>query len=388
MINGEKILDHSIRWGMVGGGRGSNIGYIHRSAALRDNNFQLIAGAFDIDEEKGVDFGKEIGVIANRCYKNYKTLFLEEAKREDGIEAVSIATPNGTHYEIGKAALEAGIHVICEKPLCFTYEEAKELVALATENNLIFGVMYGYTGHQMIQQAKQMLMNGDLGDIRLINMQFAHGSYNTAIEAENPSAKWRLDPKNAGPSFILGDVGTHAFYLAEAMIPNLKIEKLLCVTQSFVEGRQLEDNAHVFINFEKGIFGNLWASGMNAGSMHGQKIRIIGSKASLEWWDERPNQLSYEVEGEPVRILERGAKYLYLEATEDDRIGGGHAVGLFESWSNLYRRFAQAIDATFRGDEEFLEGFWYPSVKDGAEGVKFVETCLDSVNLGSVWVEY
>ena len=199
MINGSKVLDHPIRWAMVGGGKGSQIGYIHRSAALRDNNFQLVAGAFDINPERGMAFAAELGVAPDRCYPDYKTMFEEEAKREDGIEAVSIATPNGMHYTVCKAALEAGLHVVCEKPLCFTSEEAEELVALAKEKNRVVGVTYGYSGHQMIQQARQMIQHGDLGDIRVINMSFAFGGYNYKIEETNPAAKWRFDPTKAGP---------------------------------------------------------------------------------------------------------------------------------------------------------------------------------------------
>lgn len=388
MINGEKVIENPIRWAMIGGGRGSQIGYIHRSSATRDRNFLLVAGAFDIDPERGKEFGVNIGVDAERCYPDYQTMFQEEAKREDGIQAVSIATPNGTHYEISKAALMAGLHVICEKPLCFEADQARELEDLAKEKKLVFGVTYGYTGHQMVQQAKEMVARGDLGKIRIVQMQFAHGGCNVATEANNAAQKWRTDPKIAGPSFILGDVGTHALYLGELICPELEIESLLCTKQSFVEGRQLEDNAFVLLNYKDGAKGTLWASGVNCGSMHGQKIRVIGEKASIEWWNERPNQLRYEVQGEPACVMERGTDYLYGEALEEDRIGGGHVEGLFESWSNLYRRFAIAMDAANRKDYEFLKDFWYPNVHDGARGVKFIEKCVESADEGSVWVDY
>ena len=186
MYYGEKRIENPIRWGMVGGGRGSQIGYIHRSAALRDFNFELVAGAFDIDPERGKDFGKQLHVDPDRCYPDYKTMFAEEAKRPDGVQAVSIATPNGMHYEVCKAALEAGLHVVCEKPLCFTSEQADELVKLAEEKHRVVGVTYGYSGHQLIQQARQMIKNGDLGEIRVINMSFAFGGYNFKIEDKVP----------------------------------------------------------------------------------------------------------------------------------------------------------------------------------------------------------
>lgn len=385
MINGEHMLNHSIRWAMVGGGRGSQIGYIHRSAALRDNSFQLVAGAFDINPERGLDFGKQLGVAADRCYPDYKTLFAEEAKREDGIEAVSIATPNGTHYEICKAALLAGLHVVCEKPLCFSYEQAQELTQLADEKHLIVGVTYGYSGHQLIEQARQMVLHGDLGEIRIVQMQFPFGAYNTALEETVPAAKWRMDPKVAGPSFVLGDVGTHPLFLAEVMVPDFKIKNLMCTTKAFVKGRALEDNAFVIMNLENGAQATSWSSAINCGALHGQKVRIIGSKASIEWWDERPNQLSYEIEGEPVRILERGGAYLYPEAREEDRISGGHSEGLFDAWANLYRRFSIAMQAASQGK---TVDFWYPDVHAGAQGVKWVEKCVESASKGSIWIDY
>lgn len=385
MINGEKFLDHPIRWAMVGGGRGSQIGYIHRSSALRDNSFQLIAGAFDINPERGKDFGIQLGVAPERCYPDYKTLFAEEAKRSDGIEAVSIATPNGTHYEICKAALEAGLHAVCEKPLCFTYKQAEELVHLADSKGLVVGVTYGYSGHELIEQGRQMVMHGDLGEIRIVKMQFPFGAYNTAVEETNAAAKWRMNPKTAGPSFVLGDVGTHPLFLAEAMIPDFKIKNLMCTTKSFIKTRQLEDNAFVLMNLENGAQATSWSSAINCGALHGQKVRIIGSKASIEWFDERPNQMSYEIEGEPVRILERNGSYLYPEARKEDRISGGHAEGLFDAWSNLYRRFAIAMQAANKGEKV---DFWYPDVHAGAEGVKWVEKCVESASKGCIWVDY
>ena len=393
MINGSKVIDHSIRWGMVGGGKGSQIGYIHRSAATRDSNFVLTAGAFDINPERGIAFGEELGLAPERCYPDYQTMFAEEAKREDGIEAVSIATPNGTHYAICKAALEANLHVVCEKPLCFTTKEAEELVALAKERKRIVGVTYGYSGHQMIQQARQMIRHGDLGEIRVINMSFAFGAYNVKLEETNPAAKWRFDPSKAGISFAMADVGTHPFFIIEAMIPDMKIKNLMCTRQAFVEGRELEDNAFTIMNLEgsenvqEGAQLYCWSSSINCGARHYHKIRVVGSKASIEWDDERPNQMSYEIEGEPVRILERGAGYLYPEARVEDRLLGGHAEGLFEAWSNLYRRFAVAMAAAADAEAEYGD-FWYPDVNAGAQGMKWLEKCVESADNGSIWVDY
>ena len=389
MINGEKRRERPIRWAIIGGGRGSQIGYIHRSAALRDRDFELVAGAFDINPERGKEFGVNLGVDINRCYPDYGTMFELEGKRGDGIEAVTIATPNGTHFSICKAALEAGLHVVCEKPLCFTVAEATILKNLAQKNNRIVGITYGYSGHQMIHQAKQMIEDGELGEIRIVNMQFAHGFHSSAVEEENPSTKWRVDPKFAGPSYVLGDVGTHPLYLSEVMLPHMKIRNLMCTRQSFVKSRApLEDNAYVIMNYNNGAVGTIWASAVNAGSMHGQKIRVVGSKASIEWWDEQPNQLRFEIQGKPAQIMERGMDYLYTDVLEDDRIGGGHPEGLFEAWSNLYWRFAVAMDSANRNDMEFLKEFWYPDINAGFEGIRWIENCVRSADNGAVWVEY
>lgn len=387
MINGIKALDRSLRWGMVGGGGTSQIGYIHRSAATRDNNFTLLAGAFDINAERGRAFGTSLGIEADRCYADYETLFAAEAARPDGIEAVSIATPNNTHFAICRAALNAGLHVVCEKPLCFTAAEADELEQLCAEKKKIIGVTYGYAGHQLIHQAREMIAAGLLGEIRIINMQFAHGFHNEAVELQNESTKWRVDPRFVGPSYVLGDLATHPLFIAETMVPHLQIKRLLCSRQSFVKTRApLEDNAFVMMEYDNGAVGTMWASAVNCGSMHGQKVRVIGEKASLEWWDEQPNQLRYEVQGEPVQILERGMGYLHPSALADDRIGGGHPEGLFEAWSNLYRRFALAMDATDRGDQAFLKDFWYSGAHAGLMGVRWVEQCVKSADAGSVWV--
>ena len=389
MISGEKCIANSIRWAMVGGGRGSQIGYIHRSAALRDSTFVLVAGAFDLDPERGRAFGVGLSVAPERCYPDYQAMFEAEAKRADGIQAVSIATPNNTHFEICKVALEAGVHVVCEKPLCFTVEEAQELRKLAADKNKVVGVTYGYAGHQMIEQARQMIARGDLGEIRIVNMQFAHGFHSEAVEQANPATRWRVDPKFAGPSYVLGDVGTHPLYLSEVMLPDLRIKRLMCARQSFVKSRApLEDNAFTLMEYDSGAVATVWSSAVNAGSMHGQKIRVIGSKASIEWWDERPNQLSYEIQGQPAQVLERGMGYLYPDALADDRIGAGHPEGLFEAWSNLYYRFAMAMDATDRGDTALLETIRYPDIHAGVEGVRWVENCVRSADKGGVWVDY
>jgi predicted dehydrogenase len=389
MGDGTRKTKRALRWGMVGGGRGSQIGYIHRSAALRDRYFGLAAGAFDLDPERGRDFGSALGVDPARCYADYRAMFVAERTRPDGIEVVTVATPNSTHYEISKAALEAGLHVVCEKPLTFSIAHAEELERLSKEKGLIVGVTYGYSGYQTIEEARALVASGVLGGIRLVNLQFAHGFHSAPVEEENPAVKWRVDPKVSGPTYVLGDLATHTLYLSEVICPELRIKCLLCARQSFVKSRApLEDNAVVLMEYESGAFGTLWASAVNAGAMHSQKVRIVGEKASIEWWDEFPNQLRLEIQGESSRVLERGMGYLAPSAREDDRISGGHPEGLFESWSTLYERFARAIEATRDGAPERVAGMRYPGVEAGVQGVRWVENCVRSANAGGVWVDY
>lgn len=390
MLNGEKLIERPLRWAMVGGGRTGQVGYKHRTGALRDNTaYSLVAGAFDIDAARGKDFGVNIGVAPERCYPNYKTMFEEESKREDGIEVVSIATPNGSHYEITKAALNAGLHVICEKPLFFTSDEVREVKALAETKGKIVGVTYGFSGFQILLQARKMIEMGELGDIRLVNLQYTHGFNATAVEKDNSAAKWRVNPKISGPSYVLGDLSTHTYYISELLMPNMKIKELMCDRQSFIESRApLEDNAHVIMHYENGAVGTMWVSGVNAGCHKSQGIRIVGSKASIEWWDSNPSQLRFEEQGKPNQIMFRGMDYFYEEALEEERLGALHEEGLSESWANIYLKFARAIDAKNRGDEEFLKTFVYPDINAGLEGVRWIENCVRSANNGSSWVDF
>jgi predicted dehydrogenase len=391
MLNGEKKIARPLRWAMVGGGRHGQVGYKHRTGALRDNTaFQLVAGAFDIDPERGKDFGINIGVDENRCYPDYKTMFAAEAEREDGIEVVSIATPNGTHYEICKAALEAGLHVICEKPLFFTTKEVLEIKELAERKGKIVGVTYGFSGNQMLLQMRAMIQKGEIGEIRVVDLQYTHG-FNATDDADKYSEaqKWRVDPKIAGPSFVLGDLSTHTFYMSQLVMPHMKIKKLLCDRQSFISSRApLEDNAHVIMHYENGAVGTMWTSSINAGCMDGHRIRIVGSKASLEWWDSNPGELKYEVQGKPSQTLVRGMSYLDDICNADERLGTLHVEGLSESWANIYLKFAIAIDAKNRGDDETLSNLVYPDIHAGLEGVRWVEQCVKSADNGAVWVDF
>lgn len=391
MLNGERKFERPLRWAMVGGGRTANVGYKHRQGAMRDNTaYELVAGAFDIDAARGKDFGTRIGVDPARCYPDYQTMFAEEAKRADGIEVVSIATPNSTHYEITKAALNAGLHVICEKPLFFEVSEGEEIKALAQAKGKIVGVTYGFSGSQLMLQMREMVANGDLGEIRMVELQYTHGfNANDVGDKTSEGQKWRVDPKIAGPSFVLGDLSTHTFYMSELICPQLKVKQVLCDRQSFIKTRApLEDNAYVLIRYENGAVGRLWASSVNAGCMNGHRIRIIGSKASIEFSDHQPNELIYEVQGQPIQKMIRAMPYLYDACNADERLGALHAEGLTESWANIYLKFAIAIDAKNRGDEETLKKLVYPDIDAGIEGIRWVQNCVKSANAGGVWVDF
>ncbi|WP_434291087.1 Gfo/Idh/MocA family protein [Celeribacter sp. SCSIO 80788] len=389
MINGERTIQRPLRWGMIGGGRTGQVGYKHRTGALRDGTYQLVAGAFDLDAERGRDFGTNLGVSGERCYATYQALIAGETAREDGVDVVSIATPNFTHYEITKACLEAGIHVICEKPLFFTVAECDEIAALAASKNLIVGVTYGYTGHPLVRQMAAMVAKGMLGEIRIVDMQYTHG-FNAGDDTDASEAQvWRTNPATAGATFVLGDIGTHLYYLSEVVLPELKVEKLLCDRKAFIPSRApLEDHATVLMHYDNGARARIWVSSVNAGNMGSQRYRFVGAKASLEWSDSHPDQLIYEVQGEPCRILHRGMAYLEEDSLALDRMGALHTEGLGDSWSNIYLWIAEAIDAKMRGDEAFLSTHRYPDLKAGTEGVRWLENCVRSAEAGAAWVDF
>ncbi|WP_234731419.1 Gfo/Idh/MocA family protein [Acidocella facilis] len=389
MINGELTIRRPLRWGMVGGGRTGQVGYKHRTGALRDGTYQLLAGAFDINAERGRDFGVSLGLVPERCYETYRDLIRAETERPDGVEIVSVATPNFTHYEITKALLDAGIHVICEKPLFFTSAECQEIEKLAEKKGLIVGVTYGFTGHPMVRQMANMVKKGELGEIRLVDMQYTHG-FNAGDDVNASDAvKWRTNPLTAGPTFVLGDIGTHVYYLSEIVLPQLRIERLLCDRKAFIQSRSpLEDHATVLMHYHGGARGRIWVSSVNAGNMGSQRYRFIGSKASFEWSDSHPDQLIYEIQGEPTQILHHGMPYLEHESLAIDRMGALHTEGLGDSWANIYLWIAEAVDAKLRGDNEFLRGHHYPGIKAGAAGVRWLENCVRSADAGAAWVDF
>lgn len=389
MLNGEKKTARPLRWGMVGGGRTGQVGYKHRTGALRDGTYRLVCGAFDLDTERGRDFGVNLGVAAERCYADVQALIAGEKGRADGVEVVSVATPNFTHFEITKALLNAGIHVICEKPLFFTVAECEEVEKLAAAKGLIVGVTYGFTGHPLVHQMAAMVKKGMLGDIRIVDMAYTHGFNSGDDTGAGEALKWRTNPLTAGPTFVLGDIGTHLYYLSEVVLPHLKVERLLCDRTAFIPTRApLEDHATVLMHYSNGARGRLWVSSVDAGNMGSQRYRFVGSRASVSWSDAHPDQLIYEVQGEPNRILHHGMPYLEEESLAVDRMGALHTEGLGDSWSNIYLWIAQAIDARQRGDDAFLQTHHYPGIQAGTEGVRWLENCVRSADAGAAWIDF
>jgi predicted dehydrogenase len=390
MLNGEKKISRPLRWGMIGGGRTGQVGYKHRTGALRDNTaYRLVCGAFDLDAERGRDFGVNLGVDEDRLYPDYRSLIAGETGREDGVEVVTIATPNFTHYEITKACLKAGLHVICEKPLFFSVAECEEIERLADERGLIVGVTYGFSGHPLLLQMRAMVAKGMIGDVRMVDLQYTHG-FNAGDDTDASEAqKWRTDPSKSGPTFVLGDISTHTYYMSEVILPDMKIKKLLCDRHTFIPSRApLEDNAYVLFHYDNGAVGRLWCSSVNAGGMDSQIIRIVGSKASLKWSDAYPNDLYYEVQGAPIQHMHHGMPYLDELSLDSERMGALHTEGLGDSWANIYLRIAQAIDAKRRGDQAMLDNLIYPGIKASTDGVRWLENCVRSANAGSVWVDF
>lgn len=374
-----------LRYGMIGGGATSQIGDSHRVALAWDHYYDLVAGAFDIDPRQSRDYGARLGLDEERVYDDFRQMVKTEARRPDGVEIVGIMTPNATHHAIAKAFLEAGVHVILEKPITTNLADAQELIALAKSNNLICASMYGYSGYPMVRQARAMVRRGDLGNIRVVQTEFAHGNCATPVEQHSAGAKWRNDPAQSGATFVLGDIGTHALHIA-TFITGLTLQEVACDRQSFVEGRTLEDNAHVLMRFQGGASGFLWASGVAVGHRHGLAIRVYGSEAGIEWHQEQPNQLLYARLGESPRLLELDGPEMSAETKRVLRVGPGHPGGYFEAFANVYSDVAETLMARKEGRAPAPMSQDFPTLEQGAEGVRFLEACVESAEQGGAWV--
>jgi predicted dehydrogenase len=371
-----------IRLGMVGGGRGAFIGAVHRIASRIDDQYDLVAGAFSSDPDRSAASAADLGVA--RSYGSFEEMASREARRKDGIEAVAIVTPNHMHAPAALAFLKRGIHVICDKPLTATLPEAKKLARAAEASGLIFALTHNYTGYPMIRQAKAMVAAGDLGDLRLVNVEYAQDWLAEPLEATGQKqADWRTDPARSGAGGSTGDIGTHAFNLAN-FVTGLTLDTLAADLQSFVPGRRVDDNAHVLMRYTSGARGMLWCSQVASGQENGLRLRVYGTKAGLEWEQENPNYLWITPLGKPRYRLTRGGPGTGDAAARVSRIPSGHPEGYLEGFANIYAEAARAIIA--RRDGTPLDAaVTFPGLKEGLEGVAFVDACVRSSRKNGVW---
>lgn len=376
-----------LQFGMVGGAVGSFIGHVHHSGATFDRQAKLVAGCFSTSYERTLLTGKELELDPERLYRDYQEMAEKEAAREDGIDYVIICTPNYAHYGAAKAFLEQGIHVVCDKPLTVTVEEAEELAQLASEKGLLFGVTYAFSQCPAVKQAQVMVQNGEIGEIQVVAAEYPMGSLASPVELAGP-LPWRMDPERAGISNCVGDIGTHIENTV-SYITGLEIAEL-CARLDYFGGpnRVLDTNAHILLKFGSGAVGNYWCSQVAIGYDNALTVRIFGTKGSIEWCQEYPNHLKVMRLGEPVQILARGNSYFHPQAAQLTRLAPGHSEGYFEMFANFYRKFNTAL-LKFKGGQELTpEDLDFPSVHDGLRGVKFVQRCVESSKRGSVWVKF
>ena len=370
-----------IRLGMVGGGNDAFIGGVHRIAARIDGHFDLVAGALSSTPEKSRASGEALGL--SRIYDDFRSMAIREARLKNGIEAVSIVTPNHVHFAAAREFLKRGIHVICDKPMTSTLPDAKKLVKLAEASDAIFVLTHNYTGYPMVRQAREMIARGDIGKIRVVQVEYPQDWL--SVEQDFKQAEWRTDPARSGAGGSTGDIGTHAFNLA-CFVSGLEVESLAADIQAFVPGRQVDDNAHVMLRFEGGARGMLWASQVAPGNENALRIRVYGETGGLEWAQEDPNYLWHTPFGEPKRLITRNGAGSGEASARMSRTPGGHPEGYLEGFANIYSEAAAAIIAA-RAGERPPEGVIYPSVRDGLKGVQFVSACVASSKRNAAWVK-
>ncbi|MEO1638123.1 MAG: Gfo/Idh/MocA family oxidoreductase [Pseudomonadota bacterium] len=372
-----------IRLGMVGGGNDAFIGGVHRIASRIDGRFQLVAGALSSTPEKAQASGVALGLDPARTYDDFKAMAIREARLKDGIEAVAIVTPNHVHYAAAREFLKRGIHVICDKPLTSTMADAKKLVKAAQDSDALFVLTHNYTGYPLIRQARQMVAEGVLGALRVVQVEYAQDWLTKAEDFKQ--AAWRTDPARSGAGGSTGDIGTHAFNLA-SFVTGLEVETLSADLQAFVSGRQLDDNAHVMLRFTGGARGMLWCSQVAPGNENGLRLRVYGENGGLEWAQENPNQLWFTAHGEPKQLLTRGGAGATADAERVTRIPAGHPEGYLEGFATIYREAADAIEA-HRAGEAVPADVVYPTIDDGLKGMQFVDACVRSSKRDGAWVK-
>ena len=376
-----------IRLGMVGGGRDAFIGAVHRIAARLDGHYELVAGALSGDPKKARASGADLGLDPDRCYGSYAEMVGGEAARPDGIEAVAIVTPNHMHYPPAKAFLEAGVHVICDKPLTLTLAEAKKLAAVVEKTGKLFVLTHNYTGYPMIRQAREMVRKGQLGTLRVVQSEYPQDWLTEKLEASgHKQADWRTDPKRSGAGGCIGDIGTHAWNLA-TFVSGLETESLCADLESFVKGRPVDDNANVMLRFKGGAKGMIWASQVAPGNENALKLRVYGTKGGLEWEQEHPNQLWFTPFGEPKRLITRGGSGSIDAAGRVTRVPPGHPEGYLEGFANIYTEAAAAIRAHRKKNGKTPKGVLFPTVTDGLDGMRFIDACVRSSKKNAAWIK-
>lgn len=380
-------IGRRLRLGMVGGGRGAFIGATHRIAARIDDRYELVAGALASDPDRAKASAADLHIAPDRAYGSYAEMAAAEAARPDGIDVVAIVTPNHLHHAPAKAFLQAGIHVICDKPLTTALEDALDLVAEVRRTGLIFGLTHNYTGYPMVRQAREMVAAGEIGEIRVVQVEYAQDWLTTAVEqAGSKQAEWRTDPARSGPAGCVGDIGTHAFNLA-SFVTGLECTSLAADLSSFVEGRRLDDNAHMLLRYANGARGMLWASQVAPGNQNALRLRVYGTKGGLEWDQEEPDRLRFSPYGEPSRLITRNGPGTGPAAARASRVPSGHPEGYLEGFAQIYLDLAEQISARIEGRTPDPAALLVPTVEDGALGVKFIEAAVESSRRDGAWVD-
>ncbi len=381
-------LDRKLRYGMVGGGPGAFIGDVHRKAAAMDGEIELVAGAFSSTPQKSKEQGKALFLDPQRVYGSYEEMAEKERQLPDDqrIDFVSIVTPNNTHFPIAKAFIEAGFHIVCDKPMTLTIEESEELCRLVKKHDVVFALTHNYTGYPMVKEARHLVRQGVLGEIRKVVVEYPQGWLATLIEADGAKqAVWRTDPKQAGVSSCIGDIGSHAENLAH-YITGLGIVEMCADLTTFVPGRQLEDDGNILLRFDNGARGILYASQISIGEENNLRIRVYGTQASLEWHQEEPNALYLKHPNAPTQVYKRGNDYLSDAAKANSRIPPGHPEAFIEAFANIYRNAARTIAAKISGETPTELDLDFPTVQDGARGVHFIHKAVESAKSEAKWL--
>lgn len=375
-----------LAWGLVGGGEGSQIGPAHRLSAGLDGLFTFSAGALDHRPDVGRAYGQRLGLAADRAYGDWQEMLAGERNRDDRIDLVTVATPNATHFEITKAFLENGFNVLCEKPMTMTVEEGEEIVRIARASGRICAVNYGYTGYSLVRHMRAMVARGDLGAIRLVKAEFAHGHHADAADADNPRVRWRYDPAQAGVSAQFADCGIHALHMASFVIGQ-EAERLSADTVSCIASRVLEDDAMVNLRFDGGAVGRLWTSSVAIGRQHGLTLQVFGERGGLRWSQEQPNQLYWMPLGGRLQVIERGEAGLSPEADRTSRVTIGHAEGMPLAFANIYKDLAEAIRAQKENCEIDPAANLCPRAEDGLRSMAAVMAVAESGRADGAWMD-